>query len=446
MNIIIAGDGELGAYIAKLLAGQNHNITMINPNKDFIEDIDSHLDLMTIVGDATQIEILKHAKANKADLVISVMHDENPNIVTALLAKKLGATRTIARVSNIDNLKPENKLFFRELGIDNLISPENIASMEIVKLLKQSAADEIFDFSEGKLSLFSIKLDERAMVINKSLNEIAAENRGLNFRAVAIHRNGKTIIPRGDFRFLTNDLAYIITKPEGIEQIMKMGGRVKLNINNIMIVGGGRIGRLAAQRLEHDMNIKLIEIDKNRCFDLSETLNDTLILNGDSRDLELLEDEGVSSMDAFISVTQDSETNILTCLMAKRLGVKRTIALVDNIDFINVAQNIGIDTIINKKLIAASYVENFTLGDNVSLIKCLSGVDAEVLELVAQKDSYITTKTIRQLKWPEDAIIGGLVRNNQGFIALGDTQILENDKVVVFTMPSAITKVSKLFM
>jgi len=446
MNIIIAGDGELGAYIAKLLAGQNHNITMINPNKEFIEEIDSHLDLLTIVGDATQIEVLRDAKVNKADLVISVMHEEQPNIVTALIAKKLGAKRTIARVSNIDNLKPENKKFFQELGVDNLISPENIASVEIVKLLKQSAADEIFDFSEGKLSLFSIKLDERAMVINKSLNEIADEHKDLNFRAVAVHRQGKTIIPRGDFRFRTHDLAYIITKPEGIEQIMKMGGRVKLDINNIMIVGGGRIGRLAAQRLENEMNIKLIEINKNRCFDLSDVLNNTLILNGDSRDLELLEDEGIASMDAFISVTRDSETNILTCLLAKRLGVKRTIALVDNLDFIDVAQNIGIDTIINKKLIAASYVENFTLGENVSLIKCLSGVDAEVLELVAKKGSYITKKPIRSLRLPDDAIIGGIVRNKQGFIVLGDTQIQENDKVVVFTLPAAVTKVSKLFI
>ncbi len=446
MNIIIAGDGELGAYIAKLLAGQNHNITMINPNKDFIEEIDSHLDLLTIVGDATHIEVLRDAKAGKADLVISVMHEEQPNIVTAMIAKKLGAKRTIARVSNIDNLMPENKRFFRELGIDNLISPENIASVEIVKLLKQSAADEIFDFSEGKLSLFSIKLDERAMVINKSLNEIADEHKDLNFRAVAVHREGKTIIPRGDFRFHTNDLAYIITKPEGIDQIMKMGGRVKLNINNIMIVGGGRIGRLAAQRLESEMNIKLIEIDKNRCFDLSDVLSETLILNGDSRDLELLQDEGISSMDAFISVTRDSETNILTCLLAKRLGVKRTIALIDNIDFIDVAQNIGIDTIINKKLIAASYVENFTLGENVSLIKCLSGVEAEVLELVAKEGSYITKKPIKHLKLPQDAIIGGVVRDKKGFIALGDTQIQPNDKVVVFTMPSAITKVSKQFV
>ena len=446
MNIIIAGDSELGGYIAKLLAGQSQNITIINPNKEFIEDIDSHLDVLTIVGDATQIEILRDAKAAKADLVISVMHDEQPNIVTTLLAKKLGAKRTIARVSNIDNLNPENKKFFKELGIDNLISPELAASEEIVKLLKESAADEIFDFSEGKLSLFSIKLDERAMVINKSLNEIADEHKDLNFRAVAIHRKGKTIIPKGDFRFQTNDLAYIITKPEGFDQIMKMGGRVKLEVNNIMIVGGGRIGRLTAQRLENDINIKLIEIDKNRCFDLSDVLNETLILNGDSRDLELLQDEGIASMDAFISVTRDSETNILTCLLAKRLGVKRTIALIDNLDFIDVAQNIGIDTIINKKLIAASYIENFTLGENVSLIKCLSGVEAEVLELVAKKGSYITKKPIRSLKIPEDAIIGGVVRDGEGLIALGETQIQEEDKVVVFTMPSAVTKVSKLFL
>jgi len=446
MNIIIAGDGELGAYIAKLLAGQNHNITMINPNKDFIDEIDSHLDLLTIVGDATQIEVLRQAKANKADLVISVMHDEQPNIVTSVIAKKLGAKKTIARVSNIDNLSIDNKRFFRELGVDNLISPENIASVEIVKLLKQSAADEIFDFSEGKLSLFSIKLDERAMVINKSLTEIANEHKDLNFRAVAVHREGKTIIPRGDFRFQTNDLAYIITKPEGIEQIMKMGGRVKLDINNIMIVGGGRIGRLAAKRLESDINIKLIEINKNRCFGLSDVLSETLIINGDSRDLELLQDEGISSMDAFISVTRDSETNILTCLMAKRLGVKRTIALIDNIDFIDVAQNIGVESIINKKLIAASYVENFTLGENVSLIKCLSGVEAEVLELVAKKDSYITKKPIRNLKLPKEVIIGGVVREGNGMIALGETHIQENDKVVIFTMPSTITKVSKLFL
>jgi len=445
MNIIIAGDGEMGSHLATLLSGEDHDITIINSSAQVLEDIGSHADIMTLLGDATHISILKSARVHKADLFISVMHIEDPNIVACILAKKLGAKQCIARVSNIENLKKENKKLFRQLGIDNLVSPEAIAAKEIIKLIKQTAADEIFDFSEGKLSLFSIKLDIRALVINKSLKEITKERGSLDFRAVAVHRNGKTIIPSGDTRFMIGDLAYIITKPEGIEQIMQMGGRQKETIKNMMIVGGGRIGRNVALNLERELNIKLLEIDKDRCFELSDVLNNTLIINGDSRDLSLLEDENISSMDAFISVTRDSETNILTCLLAKKYGVKKTIALIDNIDFIDVAQNIGIDTIINKKLIAASYIENFTLNAEVEAIKVLSGVDADVLELVAHKGSYVTKNIISKLNFPKDAIIGGVVRDHDVDIANGNTQIQEGDKVVVFTLPSCIKKVSRLF-
>jgi trk system potassium uptake protein TrkA len=445
MNIIIAGDGEMGSHLASLLSGEDHNITIINNSDDVLEDIDNHADIMAVMGDATHISVLKSARIHKADLFISVMHVEDPNIVACILAKKLGAKHCIARVSNIENLKKENKKLFKELGIDNLVSPEAIAAKEIIKLIKQTAADEIFDFSEGKLSLFSIKLDQRALIINKSLSEIIKEKGSLDFRAVAIHRSGKTIIPNGDTRFMMGDIAYVITKPEGIDQIMQMGGRQKEVLKNIMIVGGGRIGRNVALHLEKELNIKLLEIDKERCYELSDVLSNTLIINGDSRDLTLLEDENISSMDAFISVTRDSETNILTSLLAKKYGVNRTIALIDNIDFIDVAQNIGIDTIINKKLIAASYIENFTLNAEVEAIKVLSSVDADVLELVAHKGSYVTKHKISRLNIPEDAIIGGILRNHTAYIADGNTHIQEGDKVVVFTLPSCIKKVSKLF-
>jgi len=445
MNIIIAGDGEMGSHLATLLSGENHDITIINPNKDFLEEMYSHADILTMEGSATHISDLQNAGIHKADLFISVMHIEDLNIVACILAKNLGAKRCIARVSNIENLQPENKKLFRSLGIDNLVSPEHIASIEVIKLIKQTAADEIFDFSEGKLSLFSIKLDARALVINKSLKEISQEQGDMGFRAVAIHRKGQTIIPNGETRFLLGDLAYIITKPEGIEQIMIMGGRSKIEMKNIMIVGGGRIGSNIAKSLEKDINVKLVEIDKDRCYDLSDQLKNTLIINGDSRDLSLLEDENISSMDAFVSVTRDSETNILTCLLVKKYGVKKTIALIDNIDFIDVAQNIGVDTIINKKHIAASYIENYTLDADIEAIKCLSGVDADVLELIAHKDSYITKHRIDKLNFPSDAIIGGLVRDHKAFIVDGTTHIQEGDKVVVFTQPSSIHKVSKLF-
>ncbi len=445
MNIIIAGDGEMGLHLASLLSGEDHNITFINNNEEVLEDIDNHADILAIMGDATNIPDLKNARIDKADLFVSIMHIEDANIVACILAKKLGAKHCIARVSNIENLKKENKKIFRELGIDNLVSPEAIAAKEIIKLIKQTAADEVFDFSEGRLSLFSIKLDQRALIINKSLREIADENGTLAFRAVAVHRKGKTFIPKGETRFLLGDIAYIITKPEGIDQIMKMGGRQKEVLKNIIIVGGGRIGRNVALNLEKELNVKLLEINKERCYELSDVLSDTLIINGDSRDLTLLEDENISSMDAFISVTRDSETNILTSLLAKRYGVNRTIALIDNIDFIDIAQNIGIDTIINKKLIAASYIENFTLNAKVEAIKVLSSVDADVVELVARKNSYITKNKISKLKIPENAIIGGVLRDQVAIIADGNTHIQEGDKVVVFSLPTCIKSVSKLF-
>lgn len=276
--------------------------------------------------------------------------------------------------------------------------------------------------------------------------EIARENHDLNFRAVAIHRRGKTIIPHGENRFLTGDLAYIITKPEGMEQVLEMGGKGNVVMKNIMIVGGGRIGSLTASRLEDSMNIKLIEMDIKRCESLSEQLNKTMIIHGDSRDLTMMDEEGLSSMDAFISVTNDTETNILTCLLAKQRGVLKTIALVENIDYIHIAQNVNIDTIINKKLIAASYIENFTLSSNISSIKVLNGVDAEAIEFIVEEKAPITKKPIAKLKFPEGAIIGGIIRDDIGYIAEGDFQIQANDRVVVFSIPEAMRKLKKLFM
>ncbi len=445
MNIIIAGDGEVGLHLAKELANENHNITIVDPHEELLKMVESHTDLMTITGDSTSIDVLRSANVKKADLLISVVHDEQINIITAILGKKLGAKKTIARVNSLENLNEENRQVFHELGIDALVCPEAIAAEEIITLLHQTAATEVFEFSEGKLSLFLIKLERGAKVLNRTLNEIAAENAHLDFRAVAIHRNSNTIIPKGEDIFLENDLSYVISKPSGVEELMKLGGKQKFDIRNIMIVGGGRVGRTAARQLEEKMNIKLFEVDKERCIFLTDYLEDTLIINGDARDIQLLEDEDIRSMDAFIAVTDNSETNILTCLHARKYGVKKTIALVENIDYIDISQNIGIDTIINKKLITASYIIRFTMGAEVTSIKCLSGIDAEAIELVARPGSPITKKPIRKLKVPEGAIIGGIVRGEESFIATGDFEVKEDDRVVVFTLPHAIHKVEKLF-
>lgn len=445
MNILIAGDGEVGLHLAKQLASENHNITIVDPNEELLKMVESHTDLMTITGDSTSISVLKSANIHKTDLLISVVHNEQINIITAILGKKLGAKKTIARVNSLENLSEENKQIYESLGIDALVCPEEIAAHEITSLLHQTEATEIFDFTDKKLSLFLIKLEENAPVINKTLNQIAQENPHLKFRAVAIHRNGQTIIPKGDDKFITNDLTYVITKPEGIEGLMALSGKAHIEIKNIMVVGGGRVGRTACKQLEKEVNIKLFEVDKEKCLSLTDYLEDTLVIHGDARDIQLLEEEDIRGVDAFIAVTNNSETNILTCLHARKFGVKKTIALVENIDYIDISQNIGIDTIINKKLITASYIVRFTMGSEVTSLKCLSGVDAEVIELVAKPSSAITKTQIKNLKVPDGALIGGIYRGNESFIAMGNSQIEEGDRVVVFCLPHAITKVDKLF-
>ncbi len=445
MKIIIAGDGEVGFHIAKLLSDENHDITIVDPHKELLEMLESQSDLMTITGDSTSISVLENAGVADADLLISVVHDEKTNIVTSVLGKKLGVKRTICRVNSPEFLRPANKAMLKSLGIDSIINPESIAAKEIIDLLNQTAATEIFDFSAGRLSLFLIKLDHNAKVINKSLSQVSQEYPMLNFRAVAIHRQGRTIIPRGDDKFLVDDLAYVITKPEGIDQMLAMSGKSKFEINNVMIIGGGRIGKLAASSLENDFNLKVIEISKERCEQLGNILTRTLVINGDGRDMTLLVDEGIRSMDAVVAVTRDSETNILICLMARKYGVRRTIALVENITFIDAAQNMGIDTIINKKLITASHIVRFTLDAQVTSIRCLNGVDADVLEFLVKEKSEVTNKKIKDIRFPGNAIIGGLVRDNEGLIAIGDLEIKPNDKVVVFSLPESINKVDKLF-
>ncbi|NCC74156.1 MAG: Trk system potassium transporter TrkA [Sphingobacteriia bacterium] len=445
MKIIIAGDGEVGFHLAKLLTDEHHDITVVDPHSDLLKMIESNTDLMTIAGDSTCISVLERASVKRADLLISVVHDENVNLITSIIGKKLGAKKTIARINNTEYLEPAKKELFRSLGVDHLVCPERLAAEEIVSLLEQSAATETFEFSKGKLLLFMIKLDENAQVIGKTLDQIAGEFPYLDFRAVAIHRNGKTIIPRGKDQFLINDLTYVVTKPDGIKTLLELGGKEQFQINSVMVVGGGRIGRKTCRRLQNTHNIKLIEIDKQRTIDLSEELENVLIINGDARDINLMQNEDIDRMDAFIAVTDSSETNILTCLHARKFGVRKTIALVENIDYIDISQNIGIDTVINKKLITASYIARFTMQSEIASNKMLHGIDAEVFEFIVKPDSPITQKQIRKLDFPQDALIGGITRGNESFIAVGNFKIKEGDRVIVFSLPSVIQKVDRFF-
>ncbi len=445
MKIIVAGAGEVGTHLAKMLSNEFHDIVIIDPDEENLQGINANLDLMTIVGSASSFEVLQRAKVKKADLFIAVTHSEETNITASIIAKKLGAKKTIARVDNYEYTLPLNRSHFTNLGIDNLIYPERSAAREIVSLLDKGEISEVFNFSGGKLSLFVMKLGKEAPIIDRQLNKITQENKEFKYRAVAITRNEQTIIPRGYDSFKINDLIYVITNKSGISDVMKYAGKKKLDIKNVMILGGSRIGRRIALSLEHRFNIKLIEIDKEKSIKLANELSNALVINGDGRNIDLLMEEGLSKMDIFIAVTGNSEVNTLSCIMAKKMGVKKTIGEIENIDYINLAENMGVDTIINKKLLTASRIFKYTMGAEVSFVKCLTGSDAELLELIAKPDSKITKKALRDISFPKDAIVGGVIRDGDSFIADGNTKILANDHVVVFALQSAMKKIEKLF-
>ena len=445
MNIVIAGAGAVGTHLAKMLSRQEHNILLIDSDQEKVEALESQLDIMSVVGSCTSIGALKDAEVGKCDLYIAVNPLEDQNINSAILAKKLGAKRTIARVNNSEYLESENAEYLKSIGIDTLIYPERLAAEEIVASLKQIGSRQLHEFSDGRLQLIGIKLWDKALILNHTLAKMGEIYGADQFRLVAIKRDNKTLIPRGNDVLKYGDLIFVVTKPSFIQNVFALCGKEQFEIKNIVIVGASRIGIKTASLLEKHYNVKIIEKDREKCIQLADKLKYTLIINGDGRDLTLLREEGIKNIDAFISVTKSSETNILSCLLAKKMGVKKSVAEVENIDYIDQAENIGIGTLINTKLIAASHIYRYTMNVDVKHLKFLTFSEAEVFELQAEAGSKITRHQLKDMNFPEDATIGGIIRGNTTIIAKGDVQIQAGDNVVVFALQSAIKKVIKYF-
>lgn len=445
MRIIIAGLGDVGYHLAKQLSQESHDIIAIDINQHRLSYTGSMTDVLTITGSSTSIKTLKDAKVDKVDLLVAVTSSEEVNIATAIIGKKLGAKKTIARIGNSEYQDPGSGINFSEIGIDFMIYPEELAALETVNLILRTAATDILEFEKGKLTVMGLKLDKHAPVMHKKMFEVAQEYHTVDFRIVAIYRNFKTIIPAGNDRFIPNDQVFVITTQAGIETVLRLAGKENLKFDNIMILGGGKIGRRVARLLEKTMKVKLIESDEEKSLELADVLKDTLVIRGDGRDIDLLAQEGIVDVDAFIALTEDAETNIITCLMAKHLGVTKAIALVDKVDYVPLTQTIGLDSLINKKLIAANSISRFIRRGEVIAVASLEGIDAEVLEYIAEPGSDAVKKKVKDLHFPKDAIIGGVIRGDDSFIIVGDSQIKPHDKVVVFSLPGAVKKIPKFF-
>lgn len=445
MKIIIAGAGEVGFHLAKLLSYESQEITLIDPVRDSLTFAEGHLDIKVLNGDSTSIKTLNDANASDADLFIGVTALQATNLTACFLAKQLGAKKTIARISNSEYNSPKNNINFIDLGVDELISPGDLATDEIELVINQSVFNDTFEFEHGALTTLGLNLSDSAILIGKSVTEAASFFPETHFFPIAIKRDDETIIPRGDTIFNIGDHVVFMTTEGGDKELCKLSGTDLTKIDNVMIMGGGNIGRKVAKKLSDNFNVKIIEKNKSCAQDLAERLPETLVIYGDGRNVELLDEENLNNMDAFISVTGNSETNIMSCLVAKSKGINKTIALVDNMDYYKLSQSIGIDTLINQKLLAANSIVKYIKKAEVVAISQLSNMNAELLEFVINENSHVCNKLIRDLNFPREAIISGVIRNGNGLVVLGDFKILKDDRVVVCCKLDTVNQVEKFF-
>lgn len=448
MKIIIAGAGEVGLHLSKLLSFESHDITLIDDNDVSLKDGENYLDIKVISGDASSISILNQANVKDSDLFIAVTASESINLLTCCLAKKIGSKRTIGRITNpeyIDDLSID----FKSIGIDEIISPEKLASQEISLLVSNSAFTNSHDFESGKLKMLAAIIQNNAPFVGKTVQESASVFPGIKFMPIAIERSGShnVIIPRGDTVFKKDDHVYFITREDGVDELYKLMGTKKHKVSNVMVLGGGRVGfRVSKELSAQGYNVKLIESNPDKAEIIAEKLPNVLVLNLDGTRVDLLNEENLDEMDVFISTTGDSQKNIMSCLMAKSKNIKKTIALVDDSDYFELSESIGVDTLINKKLLAANEIFRFIRNGNVLELTKLNNMNVEVLEFLVSSDSKVVNKKIKDIKFPRSAIIGGVIRNDKGSIALGDFTIQEGDKVLVCSLYETVYKVEKLFL
>ena len=449
MNIIIAGASDIGFHLAKLLSFEAQDITLIDLDKEALNYAENHLDIRAIKGDPAALGTLKKGGVANADMMIAVTPSETTNLMCCLLSKQLGCKQTIARVTDIEFEKYKDDVDFKALGIDELVSPEELAAEEIQLLIHQSAFENSHEFENGALTMMGTTLEEDAPFIGKTVREAAAVFPGVHFMPIAIKRleGVNTIIPRGDTCFEQGDQVYFTTLPEGVSELYSLTGEVKNKIKNVMILGGGRVGFKTAEDLcRKGINVKLIELDKDRAIEMAERLPDTLIIHGDGRNVELMLEENLDEMDAFLGVTNDAETNIMSCLMAKSKHVHKIIALIENMDYFELTKSIGVDTLVNKKMLTANTIFRYIRrGEVVDLAK-LNNMDAEIVEFKVKTGAKVIGKSIKDLDFPKTATIGGVVRNGVGIIALGDFIIEDEDLVLVCCLPQSIRRVEQLFL
>ncbi len=445
MNVLIIGAGDIGFQLAKRLLMEKHNIIIVEKNSHQVKRATEQLDAMVVEGHGASFRTLKKAQIESADIVAGMTDQDEVNLMTCMMARRVGVPTTIARVRNPQYTASDFILQPEDLGVDLIIHPEKETADAIVRLIRQSSATDVLEFEGGRIQLLGIRLEQDAPILRIPLKELGERFGNPPMRIVAINRKQRTVIPRGEDILVRGDQIFVISDPDFIPQFIELTGKSKTRIENVMILGGGLIGQFIARRLSREINVKIIESSAEKSQEIADILPDTLIIHGDGTDIDLLALEGITEMDAFIAVTGDDETNIIATLVARHLKVPRTIALVNKVEYLPITPTIGMDAVVSKQLITVNAVQRFIRHKQIASINTLPGVEAEIIEFIARPRSKITQKPLRKIHFPKQAIIGAVMHNGELVIPRGDTHIQPEDRVLVFMLPQARSEVEKFF-
>ena len=452
MNIVIDGAGEVGSHLAKMLAREGADITVIDNDAKRLEALTAYTDVEPVEGDPSSVSALAEANVENADLFIATYPyvNQEVNMVAAMLAKRMGARKVVARIKDVELLSRNVQPMIEDMGIDLAFCPEKVGADEIVSQLRRGVESDTMDFANGMLQIEAFRIGEDSPILDMTLLDFTtmfSSDNNVAFRVIAVSRGSDTIIPQFDTRFRFGDVVYIIIRKDELKALTAFMGVDDIEVNKVMIMGGGMVGFLAAQALAREIDdVKLIELSLERCEALSAKLPDEVsVVNGDGRNSDFLYEEGISAYDSFVAVTGNDEVNILACVAARKFGVRRTVAEVENIEYVRLAEEMGVDCVINKKFVTANRIFRLTLSESARYARYMNGIDAEVIEYTASQNSEITTAPLRDIAFPKDALVGGVVRADDAFIAVGDTQVQAGDRVVVFTKPHTVKLLEKLF-
>ncbi len=445
MKIVIAGAGDVGFHLATLLATENQDITLIDVDEALLEYAASHLDVMTVQGDVTSLEVLERSGAAKSNLFIAVTTHESANLLVCILAKQQGAAQTIARVSNPEYLVDHQRKYFQQIGVDNIFAPTMLAAKEIKRLISRVSATDVFEFENGQISIIGFTVDNSSKIVGRTFTELSRIIPDHEMKIILVLRNDVTLIPQSHMIVKPGDHLYVSTGLNDFEHVNKYVGKTLQQVKKIMILGDSQIALYTASLLEKNHAITAVTKSRKFCKKFVETLDKTLVIEGDPANTDLLKEEGLEKMDALISLTDNSELNIISCLMAESKGVYKTIALVDNSAYIHLSQAIGVDTLINKKILAANNIFRFVRKGHVEAIASFHGVEAEIIEFIIDQNSRPVNRRIAELKLPPEAIVAGAIRQNKGFIPNEEFMLKVDDKIIICVMPTAIKKVEAIF-